>query len=155
MAKPRVRPGGSGPESVRVGRTKLTREMVQEMFKLRARGWPQRLLADRFGVSRTAVSRALSGERWSEVRARIKNPPPILSHAKAVRAANAKLSARQVRSVHRMGAGGMTQQAIAAIVGVTRSAVGYILRGETFRDVWLEFNPPKAPRSRAKRRPYR
>ena len=101
------------------------------------------------------MSRALSGERWSEVRARIKNPPPILSHAKAVRAANAKLSARQVRSVHRMGAGGMTQQAIAAIVGVTRSAVGYILRGETFRDVWLEFNPPKAPRSRAKRRPYR
>ncbi len=125
------------------------------MFKLRAQGWPQRLLGYRFGVNRTAVSRVLSGERWSEVRARIKNPPPILSHAEAVRAANAKLSARQVRSVHRMGAKGMTQRAIAAIVGVTRPAVGYILRGETFRDIWLEFNTPKVRKPGAKRRPYR
>ena len=94
------------------------------MFKLRAQGWPQRLLADRFGVSRTAVSRALSGERWSEVRARIKNPPPILSHAKAVRAANAKLSARQVRSVHRMAASD--------------------LRGRCCKTFWLRTGPCRA-----------
>jgi predicted transcriptional regulator len=129
--------------------------MVHEMFELRAQGWTQRLLGDRFGVNRTAVSRALSGKRWSEVRAGIKNPPPILSHAEAVRAARAKLSAQQVRSVHRMLAKGMTQRAIAASVGLTRSAVGYILRGATFRDIWLEFNTPKVRKSRVKRRMYR
>jgi len=133
-----------------VVRTKLTRKMVREMFKLRARGWSQRLLGEKFGVNRTAVSRALSGKRWSEVRAQIKNPPPILPQAAAVRAANAKLSARQVRGVHRMRAKGLTQRAIASIVGVTRPAVGYILRGETFHDIWLEFNG--AGRTRAKRR---
>ena len=136
-------------------RNKLTPEMVREMFELRAQGWTQQLLGDRFGVNRTAVSRALSGKRWSEVRAGIKNPPPILSLAGAVRAARAKLSAQQVRRVHRMGAKGMTQQAIAAIFGVTRPAVGYILRGATFRDIWLEFNPPKVRKSQAKRRPSR
>jgi predicted transcriptional regulator len=131
-------------------RTKLTPKMVREMFKLRARGWSQQLLGDKFGVNRTAVSRALSGKRWSDVRAQIKNPPPILAQAAAVRAAKAKLSARQVRSVHRMRAKGLTQGAIAAIVGVTRPAVGYILRGETFHDIWLEFN--RLHRSRAKPR---
>ena len=129
--------------------------MVREMFKLRAQGWTQRLLGDRFGVHRTAVSRALTGKRWSEVRAGIKNPPPILSHAEAVRAARAKLSVQQVRSVHRMGAKGMTQRAIATILGVTRPAVGDIIRGATFRDIWLEFNTPKVRKSRAKRSPYR
>ena len=133
-------------------RNKLTPEMVRQMFELRAQGWTQQLLGECFGVDRTAVSRALSGKRWSEVRAGIKNPPPILSLAGAVRAARAKLSARQVRSVHRMGAKGMTQRAIAAIVGVTRPAVGDILRGATFRDIWLEFNPPKLRKSRATRR---
>ena len=131
-------------------RTKLTRKMVREIFKLRAQGWSQQLLGDKFGVNRTAVSRALSGKRWSDVRAQVKNPPPILPQAAAVRAAKAKLSARQVRSVHRMRAKGLTHEAIAAIVGVTRPAVGYILRGETFRDIWLEFN--SVPRSRARRR---
>ena len=131
-------------------RTKLTPKMVREMFKLRAQGWSQQLLGDKFGVNRTAVSRVLSGKRWSEVRAQVKNPPPILPQAAAVRAAKAKLSVRQVRSVHRMRAKGLTHRAIAAIVGVTRPAVGYILRGETFHDIWLEFN--SLPRSRAKRR---
>ncbi len=131
-------------------RTKLTRKMVREIFKLRAQGWSQQLLGDKFGVNRTAVSRALSGKRWSDVRAQVKNPPPILPQAAAVRAAKAKLSARQVRSVHRMRAKGLTHGAIAAIVGVTRPAVGYILRGETFHDIWLEFN--SVPRSRARRR---
>jgi hypothetical protein len=83
-------------------RTKLTPKMVREMFKLRARGWSQQLLGERFGVNRTAVSRALSGKRWSDVRAQIRNPPPILPQAAAVRAAKAKLTARQVRSVRLM-----------------------------------------------------
>jgi predicted transcriptional regulator len=122
--------------------------MVREMFRLRAQGWSQRLLGDRFGVDSTAVSRALSGKRWSEVRAEIKNPPPVLSQARAVRVARAKLSARQVRSVHRMRAKGLTQRAIAAIFGVTRPAIGYILRGITFRDIWLEFNKARQPRSK-------
>ena len=55
--------------TVRPVRTKLTPKMVREMFELRARGWTQRLLGDRFGVNRTAVSRALTGKRWSDVRA--------------------------------------------------------------------------------------
>jgi hypothetical protein len=37
----------------------------------------------------------------------------------------------------------MTHQAIGATIGVSRPAVGYILRGETFRDIWLEFHTPK------------
>ena len=134
-------------------RATLTPEMVREMFELRSQGWTQQSLGDRFGVNSSTVSRALSGKRWSEVRAEIKNPPPILSHAEAVRAARAKLSAEQVRNVHRMGAEGMTQGAIAAAVGLTRPAVGYILRGETFRDIWLEFNTAQVRKSRAKRRP--
>ena len=134
-------------------RNKLTPEMVREMFALRAQGWTQQLLGERFGVNRTAVSRALSGKRWSEVRAGIKNPPPILSLAGAVRAARAKLSAQQVRRVHRMGGKGMTQRAIAAVFGVTPPAVGDILRGATFRDIWLEFNPntPRACKAASKR----
>lgn len=132
-------------------RTKLTPKMVREMFKLRARGWSQQLLGERFGVNRTSVSRALSGKRWSDVRAQIKNPPPILPQAAAVRAAKAKLTARQVRSVHRMRARGLTQRAIAVIMGVTRPAVGYILRGETFHDIWLELNELRRPRTKRRR----
>jgi predicted transcriptional regulator len=126
--------------------------MVREMFELRSQGWTQQSLGDRFGVNSSTVSRVLSGKRWSEVRAKIKNPPPILSHAEAVRAARAKLSAEQIRSIHRMRAEGMTQRAIAATVGVTRSAISCILRGETFRDIWLEFNTSQVRESRAKRR---
>ena len=102
-------------------------------------------------MNRTSVSRALSGKRWSDVRAQIKNPPPILPQAAAVRAAKAKLTARQVRSVHRMRARGLTQRAIAVIMGVTRPAVGYILRGETFHDIWLEFNELRRPRTKRRR----
>lgn len=139
--------------AMRAVRAKLSPELVLEMFELRAAGWTAQALGDKFGVNRTTVSRALRGNRWPDVRAGIKNPPPILSHATAVRAARAKLSAEQVRSVHRMAAEGMTQRAIAATVGVTRPAVGYILRGETFRDIWLEFNPntPRACKAASKR----
>jgi predicted transcriptional regulator len=140
---------------MRAVRAKLSPELVLEMFELRAAGWTQQSLGDRFGVNNSTVSRALTGKRWSEVRAGIKNPPPILSRAEATRAANAKLTAHQVRRVHRMAAEGMTRGAIAATVSVTRPAVGYILRGETFRDIWLEFNTPKVRKGRAKRGPYR
>ena len=126
--------------TVRQVRAKLSPELVGEMFELRAQGWTQESLADRFGVDRSAVSRALTGKRWPEVRAGLENPPAILSQAEAARAARAKLSAEQVRSVHRMGADGMTQRAIGASIGISRPAVGYILRGETFRDIWLEFH---------------
>ena len=34
----------------------------------------------------------------------------------------------------------MTQRAIGASIGISRPAVGYILRSETFRDMWLEFH---------------
>ena len=139
--------------TVRQVRANLSPELVGEMFELRAQGWTQESLADRFGVDRSAVSRALTGKRWPEVRAGLESPPEILSQAEAARAARAKLSAEQIRSVHRMAAEGITQRAIAATVGLTRPAVGYILRGETFRDIWLEYNTAQARTSRAKRRP--
>ena len=132
--------------TVRPIRAKLSPKLVGEMFELRAQGWTQELLGDRFGVDRSAVSRALTGKRWPEVRAGVENPPAILSHAEAARAAKAKLSAEQVRSVHRMRAEGMTQRAIGASIGISRPAVGYILRGETFRDIWLEFHADGEPR---------
>jgi DNA-binding XRE family transcriptional regulator len=126
--------------AVRQVRTKLSPELVGEMFELQAQGWTQASLGDRFGVDRSTVSRALTRKHWPEVRAGLENPPAILSQAEAARTARAKLSAEQVRSVHRMGAEGMTQRAIGASIGISRPAVGYILPGETFRDIWLEFH---------------
>jgi transcriptional regulator with XRE-family HTH domain len=61
-------------------RTNLTREMVREMFELRAAGWTQQALGDRFGVDRSAVSRALAGKRWSEVRAGIDVADTLTQH---------------------------------------------------------------------------
>lgn len=41
-------------------RGKLSQEQVVELFRLRAEGWTQQALADRYRVTRTAVSLRLS-----------------------------------------------------------------------------------------------
>lgn len=49
----------------RHGSAKLTETSVREMHVLRAEGWSQRALADRYGVSRGTVSTVLAGKTWS------------------------------------------------------------------------------------------
>lgn len=48
----------------RNGRAKLTEDQVREVFQLRALGWSQQKIADRFGVHQTGVSGILRGASW-------------------------------------------------------------------------------------------
>lgn len=59
---------GTDTPGERNGRHKLTDRDVREIRQLRTRGALQRELAERFGVSISAIQFVLSGERWSHVK---------------------------------------------------------------------------------------
>lgn len=49
------------------GRAKLTEKQAREVFDLRALGWSQQKIADRFGIDQTSVSRILLGKGWTHL----------------------------------------------------------------------------------------
>lgn len=59
---------GTDTPGERNGRHKLTDRDVLEIRELRSRGALQRELAEKFGVSRSAIHFVLSGQRWSHVK---------------------------------------------------------------------------------------
>jgi len=46
------------------GRAKLTKTQIPEIFRLRALGWSQQRIADKFGIDQTNISRVLRGNTW-------------------------------------------------------------------------------------------
>lgn len=46
------------------GRAKLTEAELPEIFRLRALGWSQQRIADKFGINQTNISRILRGISW-------------------------------------------------------------------------------------------
>lgn len=102
----------------------LTPEQVAELRALAAAGHTQTALAERFGVSQSCVCNAVTGKTWGEA-----GGQPVR------RGQWRKLTAEQVRTVRALLAGGMTQRAVGAAVGVGQKAVGCIARGITWR--WL------------------
>lgn len=49
------------------GSAKLTATKVREIRKLRAHGWTQQRIADKFGVKQPAIWKILSGKKWAHV----------------------------------------------------------------------------------------
>jgi len=45
-------------------RAKLKKSQLPEIFKLRALGWSQQRIADKFGIDQTNISRVLRGDTW-------------------------------------------------------------------------------------------
>lgn len=54
----------------RSGRAKLTADLVEQVFALRARGWTQRRIGKFVGVTQSVISRVLNGLAWVRGRAR-------------------------------------------------------------------------------------
>ena len=44
--------------------TKLNEEMVREIFNLKAEGWVQRRIAEKFGVQPSSISMILNNKQW-------------------------------------------------------------------------------------------
>ncbi len=61
----------------RCGAAKLTPRLVETAFALRARGWTQREIGRRIGVTQSAVSRVLSGNVWAKARAQAKGATAV------------------------------------------------------------------------------
>jgi DNA-binding XRE family transcriptional regulator len=59
---------GTDTPGERNGMHKLTDDAVREVRRLRSRGLSQRELAERFGVSRSAIQFVLNGQHWSHVK---------------------------------------------------------------------------------------
>lgn len=55
------------PRGTRVGGSKLTDEQINEIRELYSRGYKQKEIGRRFGVTQSNVSRVLSGETWRHV----------------------------------------------------------------------------------------
>lgn len=92
--------------------SKLTELQVDEIFKLRQEGLLQKNLADKFGVSRTAISLILSGDRWGR-EGNVKRKP--------------RLSKETRQRIIDMS--GKSQKEIAQELGVNQSTVCRILKG--------------------------
>jgi hypothetical protein len=58
---------GGPPRGVDNGRAKLDEPKVLAARRLRAAGWSERRLAERYGVTRAAMHYALTGATWKHV----------------------------------------------------------------------------------------
>jgi hypothetical protein len=58
---------GTSPRGARNGRARLTAEMVAEARRRRAAGETVAALADEFGISASAMSKAIRGDTWTEI----------------------------------------------------------------------------------------
>jgi uncharacterized protein YjcR len=46
---------------------KLNNKKVRNIRKLYAKGWPQRIIAEHYGVNQTIIGDVLRGETWTHV----------------------------------------------------------------------------------------
>jgi DNA-binding MarR family transcriptional regulator len=75
ITKGQTRPRVEGPKSARDNRAKLTRRDVLELRRLyRGDEWTVQRLAERYGISRSAVCAAARGVSWSHV----EEPAPVM-----------------------------------------------------------------------------
>ena len=58
---------GNGLKGERAHKAKLTAEQVIEIRRLRAEGWTQQRLADKFGIAQANISVLLRGKSWAHV----------------------------------------------------------------------------------------
>lgn len=58
---------GTGLKGERTAKAKLTEADVQEVRRLRAEGWSQQRIADKFGVAQPSISSLLRGKSWAHV----------------------------------------------------------------------------------------
>lgn len=61
LEKKKYKLGSDNPNS------KLTEDKVREMKDLSRKGYTQRMLAERFDVSKSVVGRIIRGEKWKHV----------------------------------------------------------------------------------------
>jgi len=57
----------NGIKGERAPKAKLTAEQVLEIRRLRAEGWTQQRLADKFGIAQANISALLRGKSWAHV----------------------------------------------------------------------------------------
>ena len=118
--------GGRGEDN---GGAKLTDEQVLAIRARWAAGESQPHLAAAYGVNPDTVSLLVRGLTWGHLPTRAR--PVGVRVGAGGRNSQAKLTAAQVDAIRRRyAAGGITVTALAAAYGVSRSAVGMILRGE-------------------------
>lgn len=120
--------------------SKLTKEQVKEVLRDRIKGHSIGIIAEKFGVSRQAVSHICLGVYW-------KKDSEIASLRHAAQAANtkktkikrgeghpqAKLSAKQVADIFRRREKGETYASIAEDFNVSASQIWRIYKGEGWK----------------------
>jgi hypothetical protein len=109
----------------------LTEADIPEIFRLRAQGLSQDQLAERFNVTRYAISRILQRKIWTHIAIR----PTDLAGAEADTIRGRKLSASfnasQINEMRRLYSSGLSYEKIAPLFGVAAMTVWRAITGRT------------------------
>ncbi len=125
-----------------------TPEQAMEIRQLYASGrYSQAELGEKYGVSRAAICGIVTGRKaWK----RLGSPLPLADGRSTRRST---LTSPQAESIRReYAAGDISQVALCAKYGVTRSTIGSIIRGETWVDAGGPIQSVDGPVQRASRR---
>ncbi|MCP4649549.1 MAG: hypothetical protein GY853_05650 [PVC group bacterium] len=110
-------------------RTKLTEEKVIEMRQLRKDGAKVKDIAERFGISCSSTSNALTGKTWSHVNGAFK---PLYSN---------RLTEEEVIKMRQLRKDGAKVKDIAERFGISCVCASYALTGKTWSHVNGAFKP--------------
>jgi hypothetical protein len=108
---------------------KLTDADIPVIFDLRIQGWTHKKIAEHLHVERGAIKAVLHRHTWTHVRL----DPTVVSAAQVNRLI--KLQAEDIPLVFQWHANGETMTSIAQRLNVSRSAIGAILAGTTWKHV--------------------
>jgi hypothetical protein len=118
---------------------KMTDEHVKKAIILRAAGKTLKQIAEEFGVTRSAVSRAIHGDGWKHIN---RTGLPSIAHMKAIpksqngsKNTSAKIDESSVREIRRLRDTGLTLGSIAGIFGISVSNVSLIAKRATWTHI--------------------
>jgi DNA-binding CsgD family transcriptional regulator len=118
------------------GCAKLTKGDVIEIRHAYIEGETQRSIADRYGLTQSGIQSVVTGRVWGHVAEGItRGPESRKRRARGEGNGVAKLTEREVIEIRRAGARGESQREIAARFGVSKPAIGHILRRESWTHI--------------------
>jgi transcriptional regulator with XRE-family HTH domain len=127
--------GDDRPRGSDVGNSKLTEEHVVEIKERCIAGETQKEVAKDYPASHTMVNKIMIGEWWNHVGPDMSEVDYNAPEATGESHGKSKLSPDDVREIRRLSDTGMTYDEIAERVSVGTTAIGQIIRGETWQHV--------------------
>lgn len=127
------------PPVYQIGEThrsaKLTNQDINEIFKLDKEGMLRCKIAEKFNISRSAISNILKGKRWKHLGIE----PDLISYSFGENNPSSKLTSDNVKEIFKLREKGMFQYDIAEHFNVSQSSIFDVLNKRTWKHVEIDY----------------